>query len=60
MAQAVSHLPLTAEAGVYDQVSPCDICGGQSGTGTSSSSVSSHQYHSTVALRIVYHLGDEY
>jgi hypothetical protein len=34
MAQAVSHRPLTAEARVRSQVSPCGVCGGQSGTGT--------------------------
>jgi hypothetical protein len=34
MAQAVSLQPLTAEARVRSQVSPCGICGGQCGTGT--------------------------
>jgi hypothetical protein len=34
MAQAVSHRPLTAEAPVRARVSPCAICGGQSGTET--------------------------
>jgi hypothetical protein len=34
MAQAVSRRPLTAEARVRPRVSPCGICGGQSGTGT--------------------------
>jgi hypothetical protein len=34
MAQAVSRRPLTAEARVRSRVSPCGICGGQSGTGT--------------------------
>jgi hypothetical protein len=32
-AQAVSRRPLTAEARVPSRVSPCEICGGQSGTG---------------------------
>jgi hypothetical protein len=34
MAQAVSHRPLAAMDRVHDRISPCDICGGQSGTGT--------------------------
>jgi hypothetical protein len=34
MVQAVSRRPLTAEARVRSRVSPCEICGGQSGTGT--------------------------
>jgi hypothetical protein len=33
MAQAVSCLPPTAEARVQSWVSPCGICGGQSGHG---------------------------
>ena len=33
MVQAVSRLSVTAGAGVLSQVSPCDIGGGQSGTG---------------------------
>jgi hypothetical protein len=32
--QVVSRWPLTVEARVRDRVSPCEICGGQSGTGT--------------------------
>jgi hypothetical protein len=34
MAQAVSRRPPTAEARVRSRVSPCGICGGQSGNGT--------------------------
>jgi hypothetical protein len=52
MAQAVCHRPLTAEARVLSQVSPCEFCGGQSGTGTCFSprtSVLPCLYHSTIA-----------
>jgi len=34
MSEGVSHRPLIKEAWVQSQVSPCQICGGQSGTGT--------------------------
>jgi hypothetical protein len=47
MAQAVCRWPLTAEAQVRARVDPCDICGGQSGTGagfSQSSSVFPCQY----------------
>jgi hypothetical protein len=33
-AQTVSPRPLTAEARVRSRISPCGVCGGQSGTGT--------------------------
>ena len=50
MAQAVSRRPVTAEARVRSQVSPCVICGGRSGTGTVFSPNTSDfpcQFHST-------------
>jgi hypothetical protein len=52
MAEAVSRRPLTAKARVRSRVSPCGICGGQSGTGTGvspSTSVFPCQFHSTGA-----------
>jgi hypothetical protein len=52
MDQAVSRRPLTAEARFRSRVSPCGICGGQSGSGTGfsqSTSVFPCQFHSTGA-----------
>jgi hypothetical protein len=52
MAQAVSRRPVTAEDRVRSWVSPCGICGRQSGTGTRFSpsvSVFPCQFHSTGA-----------
>jgi hypothetical protein len=52
MGQAVSCWSLTMEAQVRAWVSPCGICGGQSGTGTglSPSSLAFSSHYSTVAL----------
>jgi hypothetical protein len=53
MAQAVSRWPVTSEARVHVRVSPCGICGGQSGTRSEFSPSFSGfccHYHSTVAL----------
>jgi hypothetical protein len=52
MAQAVSRRPLTVEARVRSRVGPCGICGGQSGTGTGFSPITSVfpcQFYSTGA-----------
>jgi hypothetical protein len=52
MAQVASRRPLIAEARVQSWVSPCGICGGQSGTWTGfspSTLVSPCQFHSTDA-----------
>ena len=35
MAEAVSRRPITVKARIQFRVSPCEICGGQSGTATS-------------------------
>jgi hypothetical protein len=59
MTQVISRRPFTAEARVRTRANPCGICGGQSGNGTvfsPSFSVFPCQYHSTVALQILYHL----
>jgi hypothetical protein len=53
MAQAVSRWTFTAEDLVRAQVSPCENCVGEIGTGTgfsTSYTVFPCQYHSTVAL----------
>jgi hypothetical protein len=53
MPQAVSRRPLTAEARLLARLSPCEICGVQSSTGTSFStcySVFPCQCHSTIAF----------
>jgi hypothetical protein len=52
MTQAVSRRPLTAEDRVRSRVSPCGICGGQRGTGTDFSPITSVfpcPFHSTGA-----------
>ena len=56
MVQAVSRRPVTVEVRVRSQASPCRICGGQSGTGTSFSSsilgfcpvISYHQFSTLI------------
>jgi hypothetical protein len=56
MAQAVSRRPSTAESRVRSRVSPCGVCGGQSGTGTGfspSTLVFPCQFHSTGAPLLV-------
>jgi hypothetical protein len=53
MVQAVSFWPVTAEAGLLSQATPCGICSGQISTGTRFSlrtSGFSSQYYSTVAV----------
>jgi hypothetical protein len=58
----VSCWPLTVEAWVRAWVSPCEIFGGQSGTGTGFSLSSLDfpcQYHFTGAPYSYYHLGDK-
>jgi len=61
--RAVTHAavpwPVTAGARFQCQSSPCEICGGQSGTGagfSTSTSFVSCLYHSTDALRSFVHL----
>ena len=52
MAQAISRRPLTAEVRGRSRVSPCGICGGQSGTGMvfpPNTSVFPCRFHSTGA-----------
>jgi hypothetical protein len=48
MAKAVSRRPLTAEARVRAPVSPCDICGTQSGSVTGFSTISTAFPASTI------------
>jgi hypothetical protein len=50
MVQAVSRKPLAVEAQICSRVSPCGLCGGQTGIGTGFCPVFPRQYHSTVVL----------
>jgi hypothetical protein len=62
MAQAISCQPLTMDAWVCAQVSPCGICGGQSGTGRGSSKFFSFPLVNIISpwlSTLTYHLGDE-
>ena len=59
MAQAFSRQPFTAETGVRSQVSPCQICGGESVSGTGpcpGTPVSPCQYRSAIAPYASSHL----
>jgi hypothetical protein len=55
MAQAVSRRPITEKVRVRAQVSPCGICGGQSGSETAFFS----EYFS-FSLPILFHRGSPY
>jgi hypothetical protein len=62
MAQAVSRRPLTAETRVCARVSPCGICGGQSGIGAGvspSSSVFRGNIIPPSLSILIYNLGNE-
>jgi hypothetical protein len=60
MAQVVGHWPVTVEAQVHNQVSPCRICSGQGGTGAGFS-LSSSVFHCQYLLlgSILKYLGNE-
>jgi hypothetical protein len=50
MIQVITCWPVTAEAWVHAQVTPCEICGGQSGIGTG--------FPPWLSI-LIYHLRDE-
>jgi hypothetical protein len=62
MAQAPSHQPVSAEALIHTQVSPCGIFGGQSDTGIGFSPISSVSLINIIPpwlSMLIYHLGNE-
>jgi hypothetical protein len=56
MGRAVSRRPLTAEAWLRSQVSPCEIRGGRSGTGVGSSPSTLVSLVSFIPLMLCTHL----
>jgi hypothetical protein len=62
MAQAVSRRPVSAEARVRTQVSPCEICSGQSDIGRGFHTISSSFFLNIIPLgfsKLIYHVGGE-
>jgi hypothetical protein len=62
MAQAVRHRPLTAEDRIRARINPCGFYGGQSGSGTGFSPISSVSSVNIIPpwfSMLIYHLGGE-